>query len=417
MQKKKNLELMSPISSWESLVAACQAGADSVYFGLDSLNMRNRLGSKFTIEDLAKISQICKESGLKSYLTLNTVIYDKDMLVMRQIVDAAKANKIDAIIASDISVMTYAKAVDMNIHISTQCNISNIEAVSFYSQFADVLVLARELSLEQVKEIKKQVNERQIIGPNGELIRIEVFGHGALCMSISGKCYLSLHTYGTSANRGACVQNCRRKYIVIDKEMDYEFEVDNEYIMSAKDLCTISFIDKIIEAGVEVLKIEGRGRSADYVYTVTECYRQAIDTYNEGTYTKENIELWRNKLATVFNRGFWDGYYLGKTLGEWNDIYGSKATQYKIIIGRATNYFKNIGVAEFLLEAQELSLGDDIMIIGPTTGVISMKIEELWLNNKKVEQVKKGDVFTFSLSQKVRSSDKLFKLAQSNNTE
>lgn len=372
--------------------------------------MRARSANNFTLEDLKKIAEIGKEHNVKTYLTLNTVLYDHDIALMKSIVNAAKESGITAIIAADHAVLNYAKKIGVEIHISTQANISNIDTIEFYANFADVVVLARELSLKQVADITREVKRREITGPAGKPIEVEIFAHGALCMAISGKCYLSLHSDFASANRGACVQNCRRSYIVTDKEEGIEFEVDNEYIMSAKDLCTIDFLDKILDAGVSVLKIEGRGRSADYVYTVTKCYREAIDAYHNGTYSQEKIEDWKNRLATVFNRGFWDGYYLGKKMGEWNREYGSNATKRKIYIGRGIKYFDKLSVGEFKLESDHLSVGDEIMITGPTTGYIETKVSELRLENQSVEKVSKGDVFTFPISEKVRASDKLYKV-------
>jgi putative protease len=410
MIESNKIELMAPAGSSESLMAAIQAGADSVYFGLDSLNMRNAKGSNFVIDDLPNISKICKENNIKSYLTLNTVVFDNDIKIVREILDAAKANQIDAVIASDHAVMNYARKIGQRIHISTQCNITNIDSVEFYSAYGDVMVMARELSLDQVSDIVNEIKNREITGPSGDLVKIEVFGHGALCMSVSGKCYLSLDNYSASANRGSCVQNCRRKYVVIDKERNIELEIDNEYIMSAKDLCTIEFLDKIINAGVSVLKIEGRGRSADYVYTVASCYREAIDAFSNGEYTSDKFEGWVNRLSTVFNRGFWDGYYLGKKIGEWSDKYGSKATQRKALIGKGVNYFQGAQVAEFLMESLTLEIGEDIIIIGPTTGIIQTKIEELRVNGVQTSSVTKGDRFTISLDKKIRASDKLYKI-------
>jgi putative protease len=404
------IELMAPAGSAESMMAAIQAGADSIYFGLDSLNMRNSRGSNFTTADLPNIVKLCKENNVKTYLTLNSVIYDNDINTVKTILNAAKENDVTAVIASDHAVMNYARKIGMRIHISTQCNISNIEAVEFYSAYADVMVMARELSLVQVGEIVNQIKEREITGPNGELVRVEVFGHGALCMSVSGKCYLSLDTYSTSANRGSCVQNCRRKYIVIDKEKDIQLEVDNEYIMSAKDLCTIDFLDKIQDAGISVLKIEGRGRAADYVLTVVRCYREAIDSLYTNEYSPEKFEDWKARLSTVFNRGFWDGYYLGKKMGEWSEVHGSRATQTKVLIGKGTNYFGGAQVAEFLMEQDELNVGDDIIIIGPTSGVIESKIESLRVNGNPAEKAIKGDKLTFSMDKKIRPSDKLYKI-------
>ena len=410
LSKNNAVELLSPCGSWESLMAAIQGGADAVYFGIEQLNMRARSSINFTTDDLEKIAAIAKEHKIKTYITLNTILYDHDLVLMRTIVNKAKQCGISAVIASDPAVMNYAKKVGMAVHISTQANITNIESVEFYAQFADVMVMARELTLEQVEKIVREIKRRKIKGPSGKLVAVEIFGHGALCMAVSGKCYLSLHTHFASANRGACVQNCRRSYIVKDKEEEIEFEVDNEYIMSAKDLCTIGFLDKIMDAGVSVLKIEGRGRSEDYVYTVTQCYREALDAIAKGTYTKKKIENWTKRLETVFNRGFWDGYYLGRTTGEWNDEYGSKATKKKIYLGKGVKYFNNIGVGEFVIEAQSLKVGDEILITGPTTGIIKDKVTELRVNNKKQDKVKKGDVMSMPLQSKMRGSDKLYKV-------
>jgi len=409
MQTNK-IELMAPAGSFESLMAAIKAGADSVYFGIEQLNMRARSSNNFTIDDLSKITRICKEHKVKSYLTLNTVIYDHDISLMKTIVDAARINGIDAIIAADHAVLNYAKKTGVKVHISTQANISNIDSIEFFADYADVMVMARELSLMQVGAITREIKRRKITGPSGELIRVEIFAHGALCMAVSGKCYMSLHSNFASANRGACVQNCRRNYVVIDKEEGVEFEVDNEYIMSAKDLCTIDFLDKVIDAGVSVLKIEGRGRSADYVYTVVSCYREAIDAYRNGTYTPNKINDWKAKLATVFNRGFWEGYYLGKTMGEWSNEYGSKATRKKIFIGQGLKYFERSGVGEFKLESHSLSVGDEILITGPTTGVVQTFVEEIRVDDQPTDKITKGTVFTIKVNEKVRPSDKLYKL-------
>ncbi|MCK6649297.1 MAG: U32 family peptidase [Bacteroidia bacterium] len=409
MQTNK-VELMAPAGSFESLMAAIKAGANSVYFGIEQLNMRARSSNNFTIDDLAKIASICKENGLKSYLTLNTIVYDHDISLMKTIVDAAKNNGIDAIIASDHAVFNYAKKTGVRVHISTQANISNIDSIEFFADYADVMVMARELSLKQVASITREIKRRNITGPSGELVRVEIFAHGALCMAVSGKCYLSLHSNFASANRGACIQNCRRNYVVIDKEEGVEFEIDNEYIMSAKDLCTIDFLDKVIDAGVTVLKIEGRGRSADYVYTVIKCYREAIDAYYDGTYVPEKFEEWKTRLSTVFNRGFWDGYYLGRTMGEWSNEYGSKATKKKIYIGKGLKYYENAGVAEFKLESHTLSLGDEILVTGPTTGIVQTFVDEIRVEDKTADKIWKGTVFTVKMEEKVRPSDKLYKL-------
>jgi len=407
---KNPIELMSPAGSYEALMAAINAGCNSVYFGVEQLNMRARSANNFTLEDLKNIANICKNHNVKSYLTLNTVLYDHDINLMKSIVNTAKESGISAIIAADHAVMNYAKKIGMELHVSTQANISNIDTIEFYANYADVVVLARELSLMQVAEITREIKRRDIRGPKGNLIEIEIFAHGALCMAVSGKCYLSLHSHFASANRGACVQNCRRNYIVTDKEDGIEFEIDNEYIMSAKDLCTIGFIDQILDAGVIVLKIEGRGRAADYVHTVTKCYREAIDSYYEGTYTQEKVEAWMKQLETVFNRGFWDGYYLGKKMGEWHNENGSKSTKRKIYVAKGAHYYDKPKIGEFILEAQYLSVGDDIMITGPTTGYLEGKVTELRVGEKSVERVNRGESFTMPFAEKIRASDKLYKL-------
>ncbi len=404
---------MAPAGSYESLMAALKAGCNSVYFGVEQLNMRARSSNNFTLEDLKRIADIGKEHNVKTYLTLNTVLYDHDIALMKSIVNAAKESGITAIIAADHAAMNYARKVGMEVHISTQANVSNIDTVEFYANFADVVVLARELSLKQVAEISREIKRREITGPSGRLVELEIFAHGALCMAVSGKCYLSLHSNFASANRGACIQNCRRSYIVTDKEDGVEFEVDNEYIMSAKDLCTIEFIDKIIDAGVCVLKIEGRGRSADYVYTTTKAYNEAIDAYLNGTYTAEKIAQWKDQLAQVFNRGFWDGYYLGRKMGEWNDEAGSKATKRKIYIAKGVKYYDRIGVGEFVCESYDLAVGDEVMITGPTTGYLQLLVNELRVDNQPVEKVKQGDVFSMAIGDKIRPSDKLYKLVAS----
>src|ERR1035437_2613498 len=409
--KMNRVKLLSPAGSFESLQAAIQGGADAIYFGIEQLNMRSRSSNNFSIEDLSRIVEICSEKKIKTYLTLNTIIYDHDVSLMKRIINAAKENKVNAIIACDQAVLGYSKKIGMPVHISTQANVSNIETVEFFSAYADTIVMARELSLRQVGDIVKQIKRESIKGPSGELIKIEVFAHGALCMAVSGKCYLSLHTHNASANRGACIQNCRRSYIVKDKEEEeIEVEIDNEYIMSSKDLCTIDFMDKIIESGVNILKIEGRGRSADYVHTATKCYREAINSYYEKTYTKDKIAKWKKQLATVFNRGFWDGYYLGKKMGEWTDEYGSKAKLKKIYIGKGLKYFSKQNVAEFKLESNQLAVGNNIMITGPTTGIIQDKITELRMEDVSVNSVNKGDIFSFPLNKKIRPSDKLYKV-------
>ncbi|MDL2212496.1 U32 family peptidase [Bacteroides sp. OttesenSCG-928-N06] len=411
----KDFEIMAPVGSRDSLAAAIQGGADSIYFGIENLNMRARSSNSFTIDDLREIATVCEENGLKSYLTVNTIIYDNDLGLMRTIIDAAKEAGISAVIAADVAVMSYARSIGQEVHLSTQLNISNVEALKFYAQFADVVVLARELNLEQVAEIYHQILEQQICGPGGELIRIEMFCHGALCMAVSGKCYLSLHEMNSSANRGACMQVCRRGYIVKDKETEVELEVDNQYIMSPKDLKTIHFMNKMIDAGVRVFKIEGRARGPEYVRVVSECYKQAIESYLEGNFTDDKISEWNERLKTVFNRGFWDGYYLGQRLGEWSRNYGSEATERKVYVGKGMKYFGNIGVAEFLVEATELSVGDKILITGPTTGAVFATLEEARVNLEPVQTVKQGQHFSMKIADKIRPSDKLFKIIKKQN--
>lgn len=406
----KEYEIMAPVGSRESLAAAIQAGADSIYFGIEHLNMRSHSASVFTIDDLRDIAAQCNEKDIKTYLTVNTIIYGEDIPLMHKIVDAAKEAEISAIIASDVAVMSYCNKIGQEVHLSTQLNISNIEALRFYAQFADVVVLARELNMDQVAEIYKQAKAENICGPSGEPIRIEMFCHGALCMAISGKCYLSLQNTGKSANRGACMQICRRRYIVTDAETGNELEVDNKYIMSPKDLKTIRFIDRMMESGVRVFKIEGRARSAEYVYTVVQCYKEAIQSVLDGTFTDEKKDEWDKRLATVFNRGFWDGYYQGQTLGEWNQNYGSAATEKKVYVGKGMKYFSNIGVAEFKIEAAELNKGDRLLITGPTTGVIYVTADEIRYDLKPVDKATKGQRISIAVPEKVRPSDKLYKL-------
>ena len=401
---------MAPVGSRESLAAAIQAGADSIYFGIENLNMRARSANTFTIEDLREIARTCDEHGMKSYLTVNTIIYDKDIELMRTIVDAAKEAGISAVIAADVAVMSYANKIGQEVHLSTQLNISNAEALKFYAQFADVVVLARELNLEQVAEIYRQIQEEHICGPSGELIRIEMFCHGALCMAVSGKCYLSLHEMNHSANRGACMQICRRAYTVRDKDTDVELEVDNQYIMSPKDLKTIHFMNKMIDAGVRVFKIEGRARGPEYVRTVVECYKQAIRAYLDDSFTDEKIAAWDERLKTVFNRGFWDGYYLGQRLGEWSSKYGSGATKKKVYVAKGIKYFDKIGVAEFEMESGNLKVGDEILITGPTTGAVMQTIEEIRVDLKPVDETVKGERFSLKVNEKIRPSDRLYKM-------
>lgn len=407
------MELLSPAGSFESLQAAIQGGADAVYFGIEQLNMRARSSANFSVDDLARIMSTCRSAGIKGYLTLNTILYDHDIKLMQRIVDGAVAEGVDAIIASDHAVLNYARRSKIPVHLSTQTNVSNIEAVEFYSAFADVIVMARELTLTQVSDIVREIDRRVITGPSGSPVKIEIFGHGALCMAISGKCYMSLHTDFASANRGACVQNCRREYVVTDKEDGTEFEIDNEYIMSAKDLCTIDFLDQIVRAGASVLKLEGRGRAPDYVFTVTRCYREALDAIRSGNYDSVKAATWKQELATVYNRGFWDGYYLGRKMGEWADAYGSKATERKIFIGRARNYFDRIQVAEFEMETQSLKVGDKVLVTGPVTGVIYTGVRELRVDVGQVETVVKNDIFSMPLECRVRPSDKLYKIVES----
>lgn len=408
--KRGDLEIMAPVGSWESLMAALKAGADSVYFGIEGLNMRNQSANNFSISDLNKVAQLCKESNVKSYLTINTIIYDNDLELMRSIIDAVKKAGITAIIASDVAAMTYAVSQDVEVHLSTQLNITNVEALKFYARFADVVVLARELELEQVYDIYNAIEEQQIKGRKGNLVRIEMFCHGALCMAVSGKCYLSLHEKNRSANRGSCNQICRRSYTVKDTSSDIELEIDNQYIMSPKDLKTIHFLNKMIDAGVRVFKIEGRARGAEYVRNVVECYNEAIEAYLDGTFTEQRIEEWNTRLARVFNRGFWDGYYLGQRLGEWTSSYGSSATRVKTYIGKCTNFFGKMSVAEFVLESGELKVGDEILVIGNTTGAYESVVEEIRVDLKPVDVVGKGIPFSIKTAEVLHRNDKLYKM-------
>ncbi len=406
----KDIEIMSPAGSYESLMAAVQGGADAVYFGVGKLNMRSRSSKTFSLEDLDKIANICQSHGIKSYLTLNTIVYDHEMDEMRRTVDKAREAGITALIASDVAVMQYAREQGVRVHISTQCNITNLEAVRFYSSFGDVMVLARELTLEQVHFISQQIEKEDIRGPSGEYVKLEVFVHGALCMAVSGKCYLSLDNMNYSANRGACLQLCRRSYLVTDKEEGYELEVDHEYIMSPKDLCTIGFIDKIMRAGVEVFKIEGRGRGPDYVKTVTRCYAEAVDAVRDGSFSRDKIDDWTDRLRGVFNRGFWDGYYLGRTMGAWSERYGSQATRRKQYVGKVTNYFSRLGVAEVTIEANELPAGAEIMITGPTTGVLELTPDEIHVERRPVSIAQKGEQCSVRVPELVRRGDKVFQV-------
>ncbi len=406
---KNNIEIMAPVGSYESLAAAINAGAGSVYFGIDKLNMRSKSSVNFTFDDLKNITQICNENNVKSYITLNTVMYDEDYELACKIIDESKISGVTAVIASDMSVIEYAREKDVEVHISTQVNVSNSGAVKYYSKFADVIVLARELNLEQVAIITEFVKKNDIRGPKGELVKIEMFVHGALCMAVSGKCYLSLHEYSKSANRGSCLQICRRGYSVTDNETGAELEIDNEYIMSPKDLKTIHFLDRILDAGVTVLKIEGRGRSPEYVKRTVECYHEAVEAYQTGTFSPYKVVDWNNRLAEVYNRGFWDGYYLGQKLGEWSPKYGSNATRFKKYIGDITNYFKKLSVAEVTLKADGLSVGDDLIVIGPTTGVWEVKATEIRKELLPVNSVEKGDIVSIPTDVVLRRSDKVYR--------
>jgi U32 family peptidase len=406
---RKQIEIMAPAGSYESLMAAVQGGADSVYFGAEHLNMRAASSINFTLDDLRNIVAICRENNIRSYLTLNVVIYDNETEESHRIIDAATAAGVSAIIASDLSVIKYAFSAGMEVHLSTQLNIANVEALKFYSQWADVVVLARELNLSQVKHISDQIIEQSITGPGRKPVRIEMFAHGALCMAISGKCYLSLHENNMSANRGQCYQTCRKGYIVTEKESGYQLEIDNEYIMSPKDLCTIGFIDKLIGSGVRVLKIEGRARSAEYVKTVSSCYDEAVKAVIEGTYNQEKIDSWKTRLSSVFNRGFWDGYYLGQKLGEWNTHYGSSATKRKIYLGKVTNFFSRLNVAEIKLENGDLEKGEAILITGPTTGVMELVTDEIRVDLVETGKAPKGELCSIKVPSAVRRSDKVFK--------
>ena len=405
-----DFEIMAPVGSRESLAAAIQAGADSIYFGIEKLNMRAHSASTFTIDDLREIAATCSEHGIKTYLTVNTIIYNEDIPLMHEIVDAAKDAGISAVIASDVAVMTYCNKVGQEVHLSTQLNISNVEALKFYSQFADVVVLARELNMNQVAEVHRLAEEQNICGPSGKPVRIEMFCHGALCMAISGKCYLSLDNANRSANRGECIQLCRRSYTVTDNETGTQLEIDNKYVMSPKDLKTVRFIDKMMKSGVRVFKIEGRARGPEYVYTVVKCYKEAIQSVIDGTFTEEKKDKWDEKLATVFKRGFWDGYYLGQKLGEWNKNYGSCATEKKVYVGKGVKYFSKLGVAEFAIEAADIKKGDKLLITGPTTGVVYMTADEIRYDLKPVDEALKGQRVSMPVPAKVRPSDKLFKL-------
>ncbi len=406
---------MAPVGSYESLYAAINAGADAIYFGVEGLNMRARSSVNFTLDDLRNIASICDENGVKSYLTVNTIIFDNDIATCHAIIDAVKQSGISAIIASDIAAITYARSIGVEVHISTQVNITNIEAVKFYAQFADVVVLAREMNMEQVRAIYDAIREQDIRGPHGELVRIEMFCHGALCMAVSGKCYLSLHEMNYSANRGSCAQICRRGYTVTDRESGAQLDIENQYIMSPKDLKTIHFLNKVIDAGVRVLKIEGRARGPEYVKIAVECYNEAIEACCNGTYNEEMIADWDERLSKIFNRGFWNGYYLGQRLGEWSSKYGSSATRVKQYVAKGIRYFSKIGVAEFQMESGELHVGDEIVITGPTTGALILTVDEIRVDLKPVEKTVKGERFSIKVAEKVRPSDRMYRWAVTEN--
>ncbi len=404
------IELMAPAGNFESLQAALDNGADSIYFGVEQLNMRARASINFTLDDLQEISTRCSAKNVRTYLTLNTIIYDHDLSIVKTLLQKAKDADITAVIAMDQAVIATARAIGMEIHISTQINITNIETVKFYAMFADTMVLSRELSLRQVKKITEQIVKEDVKGPSGNLVEIEIFGHGALCMAVSGKCYMSLHNHNSSANRGACKQNCRKKYTVIDQETGVEMELDNEYIMSPKDLCTIDFLDQIVDVGVKVLKIEGRGRAPEYVAQVIRCYRDAIDSIETESYSKEKVISWMLDLEKVYNRGFWSGYYLGQKLGEWSKGSGSHATQKKVYLGKGMHYFPKAKVGEFKIEAYDMTVGDTILITGPTTGAKEMKVLEMYVNDETGTKASKGDSCTIPLEFRIRPSDKLYKI-------
>lgn len=412
MTHSGKIELMAPAGNFESLQAALENGADSVYFGVEQLNMRARASINFTIDDLPEIARRCEAKSVRTYLTLNTIIYDHDLSIVKRLLDAAKAANLTAVIAMDQAVIAFARQIGMEVHISTQINITNIETVKFYSLFADTMVMSRELSLRQVKKICEQIEKEQVRGPSGNLVEVEIFGHGALCMAVSGKCYLSLHSHNSSANRGACKQNCRKKYTVIDQESGFEIELDNEYMMSPKDLCTLDFLDQVIDTGAKVLKIEGRGRAPEYVATVIKTYRDAIDAFYDGTYSKENVENWMKELEKVYNRGFWSGYYLGQKLGEWSNGSGSQATQKKVYVGKGVHFFPKTNIAEFKIEAFDVKIGDKLLVTGPTTGAKEFELNEMMVNDEHLESAKKGDSCTIPLDFRVRLSDKLYKIVK-----
>lgn len=409
-----DIEVMAPVGSYEALSAAIQAGAGSVYFGIGKLNMRSKSTKNFNLDDLGVISNICHENGVKSYVTVNTVVFDEEIEEMHALLDAVKANGISAVIASDQSVIQYAREIGVEVHISTQCNITNIEAVKYYSQFADVMVTARELNINQVRHITEEIERTNITGPGGDLVRIEVFCHGALCMAVSGKCYLSLDNFGTSANRGACVQPCRRGYEVTDRDKEITLAIENEYIMSPKDLCTLPFLDKVLASGVKVLKIEGRGRSPEYTKLTVSVYREAVDAVRNGTFDEEKVAAWLARLKSVYNRDFWDGYYLGRKMGEWTTKYGSQATKTKLFVGTVTNFFGKISVAEIRMETHDIKLGDEIMIIGPSTGVYEDTVREIRVDLNPVEMSVKGELCSIPTNDTVRRGDKVYKIIDAN---
>src|SRR5690554_6237133 len=413
MTASGKIELMCPAGDFTALQAALDNGADSVYFGVEQLNMRARATMNFTLDDLPEISRRCAEKNVRTYLTLNTIIYDHDLSIIKRLLDKAKESNITAVIAMDQAVISYARQINMEVHISTQINITNIETVKFYAMFADTMVMSRELSLIQVKKICEQIEKEDVRGPSGNLVEIEIFGHGALCMAVSGKCYLSLHSHNSSANRGACKQNCRKKYTVIDQESGFEIELDNEYMMSPKDLCTLDFLDQVIDTGVKVLKIEGRGRAPEYVATVTKCYRGSIDSVYDGTFTEEKVAHWMEQLNTVYNRGLWSGYYLQQEFGEWSDVDGSKSTQKKVYIGKGEHYFPKSKIGQFKIEAFDLSIGDKILVTGPTTGAQELKLSEMLVNDLDKSTAKKGDSCTIRLPFRIRKADKLYKIVAS----
>ena len=406
--ERKDFEIMAPVGSRESLAAAVHAGADAVYFGIEGLNMRSRSSANFTADDMAEIAAFCTERGVKTYLTVNTVIYDGDMELMRTIIRRAQESGISAIIASDMAAILYAREIGQEVHISTQVNVSNIEAVKFYAQFADVMVLARELNMEQVTEISRAIEAGDICGPHGDRIRLEMFCHGALCMAVSGKCYMSLHEMNSSANRGACNQICRRAYTVTDRETGEQLDIENKYIMSPKDLKTIHFLNKMVDAGVSVFKIEGRARGPEYVAETVACYSEALQAIADGTYSPDMVPEWDRRLAKTFNRGFWDGYYMGQRLGEWSAKYGSSATRVKRYAAKTIRYFSKLGVGEFMMESGELKTGDEVVLTGPTTGALIFKVDELRYDLHPVDKVRKGDLFSMPVPEKVRPSDKLY---------